>query len=87
VERIGVRQLRQHASRYLDRVKAGETVEVTERGRLIALLVPPDPARDARERLIAEGRLIPASGTLRLPRRTKVAVSSDEILKDLREDR
>ena len=36
MERIGVRQLRQHASRYLDRVKAGETVEVTERGRLVA---------------------------------------------------
>jgi len=85
--RIGVRELRQHASRYLDRVKSGETVEVTERGRLIALLVPPDPARDARERLIADGRLTPASGVLRLPRRIKVARTSDEVLDDQREDR
>ncbi|HVD53515.1 MAG TPA: type II toxin-antitoxin system prevent-host-death family antitoxin [Propionibacteriaceae bacterium] len=85
--RIGVRELRQHASRYLDRVKSGETVEVTERGRLIALLVPPDPARDARERLIADGRLTPASGALRLPRRIKVARTSDEVLDDQREDR
>jgi prevent-host-death family protein len=85
--RIGVRELRQHASRYLDRVKSGETVEVTERGRLIALLVPPDPARDARERLIAEGRLIPASGALRLPQRIKIDMSSQDVLKELREDR
>jgi prevent-host-death family protein len=67
VERIGVRELRQHASRYLDRVKAGETVEVTERGRLVALLVPPTPATTARERLIAEGRLVPASRAFSLP--------------------
>lgn len=70
VERIGVRELRQHASRYLDLVKAGETVEVTERGELVALLVPPQRADTARERLIAAGRLIPASapsGRLRPP--------------------
>ena len=30
-----------HASRYLARVKAGETVEVTERGQLVALLAFP----------------------------------------------
>ncbi|HVC23973.1 MAG TPA: type II toxin-antitoxin system prevent-host-death family antitoxin, partial [Candidatus Dormibacteraeota bacterium] len=33
--RIGVRELRQHASRYLDEAKAGGRVEVTERGRLV----------------------------------------------------
>ncbi len=87
MERIGIRELRQHASRYLDRVKSGETVEVTERGRLIALLVPPEPARDARERLIAAGRLIPASGLLRLPSRTPATRSSGEVLDELREDR
>jgi prevent-host-death family protein len=71
VERIGVRELRQHASRYLDLVKAGETVEVTERGELIALLVPAQRADTARDRLIAAGRVLPASGPrgrLRAPR-------------------
>jgi len=38
--RIGVRELRQHASRYLAQVAAGESVEVTDRGRLVARLVP-----------------------------------------------
>lgn len=65
--RIGVRELRQNASRYLALVKAGETVEVTERGELIAVLAPPSPAVTARERLIAEGRLIPAPGPRFLP--------------------
>lgn len=60
MERIGVRELRQNASRYLARVKAGETVEVTERGTLIALLSPPGADRSAREKLIAAGHLIPA---------------------------
>jgi prevent-host-death family protein len=87
VERIGVKELRQHASRYLDKVKAGETVEVTERGELVALLVPPLPAATARERLIASGRLIPAAGPLRPPRRRSVAVSSAAVLTELREDR
>lgn len=87
MERIGVRELRQHASRYLDRVKSGETVEVTERGQLVALLVPPDPARGARERLIADGHLIPSSGILRLPRRVKAGRASGAVLDELREDR
>jgi prevent-host-death family protein len=87
VERIGVRELRQHASRYLDRVKSGETVEVTERGRLVALIVPPEPARAARERLIAEGRLIPATGGFQLPRRIRAARTTAEVLDDLRDDR
>jgi prevent-host-death family protein len=87
MERIGVRELRQHASRYLDRVKLGETVEVTERGRLVALLVPPDPARDARAQLIADGRLIPASRALALPVRVVANRSTQDVLDDLRDDR
>lgn len=61
MNRIGVRELRQHASRYLALVKNGETVEVTERGELVALLVSPHPSRTARDRLVATGRLIPAA--------------------------
>lgn len=90
MERIGVRELRQHASRYLDRVKAGETVEVTERGRLVAMLVPPEPATSARERLVASGRLIPASRPVRLPEPTPKRRGSPDTataLDELREDR
>jgi prevent-host-death family protein len=37
---VGVRELRQNLSRYLDRVKAGEDLVVTEHGREVARIVP-----------------------------------------------
>lgn len=80
--------MRQHASRYLGKVKAGQTVEVTERGELVALLVPPLPAATARERLIAAGRLVAADGPLALPRRRSApTLTSAAVLRALREDR
>jgi prevent-host-death family protein len=45
-ERVGVRQLRQDLSRYLERVKQGEALVVTERGREVARLVPSGPSAD-----------------------------------------
>jgi prevent-host-death family protein len=63
MERIGVRELRQHASRYLDRVKSGESLEVTERGVPIAVLTPV-PAMTLSARMIALGTLIPPAGPL-----------------------
>lgn len=90
MERIGVRELRQHASRYLDRVKAGESIEVTERGTPVAVLVP--VARDqVRERLVRDGRLIPAPGPRLLPEPVEpsgpAGSSTAEILDELRADR
>lgn len=37
---VGVRELRQEASKLLIRVKAGETIEITEHGKPVALLIP-----------------------------------------------
>ena len=54
--RIGVRELRQHASRYLALVQRGEVVEVTDRGRLVARLVPADV--DTWEEMVAAGEVI-----------------------------
>jgi prevent-host-death family protein len=90
MERVGVRELRQHASRYLSQVKAGKSVEVTERGRLIALLVPPDADRSARQRLASSGRLILADRPFRLPERTAPPAggpSTAAALQASREDR
>lgn len=53
MESIGVRELRQNASRYLARVAAGEDFQVTDRGRPVALLVP--VPTDPWERLLAAG--------------------------------
>lgn len=57
MESIGVRELRQHASRYLARVKAGESLQITDRGRPVARLVP--PAEDSWEEMIATGQILP----------------------------
>jgi prevent-host-death family protein len=43
--RIGVCELRQHANKYVALVKGGARVEITERGRLVAVLAPPDRTR------------------------------------------
>jgi antitoxin (DNA-binding transcriptional repressor) of toxin-antitoxin stability system len=53
---VGVRELRQNLSIYLDRVKKGEALTVTERGEAVAILRPMPRLTDTIERLIAEGR-------------------------------
>ena len=60
MEAIGVRELRQHASRYLARVEAGEELGVTNNGRLVARLVPVRDAERSRAALLESGALIPA---------------------------
>lgn len=59
MERIGLRELRQHASRYIARVAKGETVEVTQRGRLVARIVP--AGEDSWGDLILRGEVTPAA--------------------------
>ena len=60
---IGIRELRQRASEVLRRVEAGETVEVTDRGRPVALLTPV-PQADGLERLRADGDATPPHAPL-----------------------
>lgn len=60
---IGVRELRQNASIYLRLVAAGETLQVTDHGRPVALLSPvPKPVPEDEstyERMVREGRITP----------------------------
>ncbi len=62
MERIGVRALQQNASAVLRRVQRGASLEVTEHGRLVALLSP--PRRRGMDALQAIGRVDPADGDL-----------------------
>ena len=55
---VGMRDLRHHTSDVLARVRQGETIDITEHGRLIARIVPagdrtPTPVM---ARLVASGR-------------------------------
>jgi prevent-host-death family protein len=58
--RIGIRELRQHASIYVDLAEKGYTVDITNRGRLVAQLVPAREPGSPLERLIAAGIIEPA---------------------------
>src|ERR1700723_521167 len=57
---IGIRELRQHASIYVDLAEKGYTVDITNRGRLVAQLVPVRELGSPLERLIAAGIIEPA---------------------------
>jgi antitoxin (DNA-binding transcriptional repressor) of toxin-antitoxin stability system len=59
METIGVRELQQRASAAIRRVRRGETLGVTDRGQLVAVLAPPSVAVGTGN-LIAAGRVSPA---------------------------
>ena len=59
----GIRELKNHLSRYIRRVEAGRRIAVTAHGRVVAELVPPGTARTSQisrwDELIAAGVLHP----------------------------
>ena len=74
---VGIRELRDHLSRYLDKVQAGDDFVVTDRGRPIARVVPMNGERTI-DRLIREGKVTPAKTRLRtlpIPLKAKGTVS------------
>jgi prevent-host-death family protein len=83
---IGVRELRQNASKYLDQVAAGESIEITDRGHPVARLVPiaAEPWQD----------LIRIGEVMKAPRRMSIddikpgayPYSGSETLEQLRSD-
>ena len=59
---VGVRELQQHASAVVRRAAGGEEIGVTDRGRLVARLVP--LAEDPLQALIAAGQARPATSRI-----------------------
>ena len=64
MEWIGIRELRQHASRYVRMAKEGQRVAVTERGRLVAYLVPAGEPASILDQLAAAGAYQPPVGRM-----------------------
>jgi prevent-host-death family protein len=52
---VGIRELKNKLSAYLARVKEGEEIVVTDRGKPVARLVPVDGATDRLAELVAAG--------------------------------
>ena len=89
-DRVGIRELRQNLSVYVRRVREeGRNYEVTERGEAVARLSPlADRPMSTYERLVADGRITPASRDLLdvrpLPARKGKRLS--ETLREMREE-
>lgn len=87
---VGVRELRQNLSIYLDRVKKGEALTVTEHGAAVAILRPLPSAPTVLARLVAEGRATAPSRSIGdLPRPLNVSLRTPltGILDELRDER
>lgn len=91
---VGIKALKNKLSEYVRAAEAGETVLVTDRNRIVAELVPPQPNRNKQledefiARGVREGWLTPATippGTP-LPERQPV-MTHDELMRELEEDR
>jgi prevent-host-death family protein len=67
---VGVRDLRDHLSAYLERVKAGEIITITEHGRPVATLVSQMPSP----------KLLELAGQGRVTLATKPRTSLDKIV-------
>lgn len=61
MEQIGIRELRQHASKWIEKVKSGASIQITDRGRPVARLMPINSTDLERDALAAAGLLIPAA--------------------------
>jgi len=92
IHTVGVRELRQNLSRHLERVRAGEVLDVTARGRVVARLVPAGASVDPYAALAARHGVSPPRERLedvarRLPPRTSPAGATDAYLEQTRAPR
>jgi len=59
MEQVPIRELNQNTAGVMERVERGETVEITNRGRVVGRIVP--PGHGELDDLVAAGRVIPAT--------------------------
>jgi prevent-host-death family protein len=59
VETIGLRELNQNPSKVVARVRAGESIIVTDRGRPVLRMVPESEQPDTLARLVSSGQVRP----------------------------
>lgn len=66
MKRVGIRELKESLSRYLREAERGEAIEVTDRGRVIAVIRSPEdrsalsPQEQRYRELVAQGAITPA---------------------------
>jgi prevent-host-death family protein len=84
---IPVRVLNQETAKVLARVKQGEEIDITERGAVIARLVPAKPSPVARLLETGKLRLPRSTGPMPHPRgEIRTDRQAGELLEDLRDE-
>jgi prevent-host-death family protein len=93
MDSVTVSELKRQTARVLDRIKAGESLEIRECGRPVARLSPAAATTGAPllERLIAQGRAVPAANAGPIPPTPardapEEGVSLSAALADMRDD-
>lgn len=76
MERVAIRTLNQQTAEVIARVERGEVVEITNRGRAVARIVP--IASDGMADLVAEGAALPPTVAGSVPMPTVVAEPGSE---------
>ena len=93
VQSVGIKALKNKLSEYIRAVAAGETVLVTDRGRVVAEVVPPrvradaSPAEQRLGELVRQGLLTPTKRRLKGPPPRVPVASLAKLLKELDKDR
>jgi prevent-host-death family protein len=59
---MSIRELSHNTSAVVERVERGETIEITKRGRVVAVLRPVGAHRTAYDEMVAAGLIVPGSG-------------------------
>src|ERR1700677_467960 len=69
MDSVSVSELNRQTAKVLDRIKAGESLEISEHGRPVARLSPAVPTTGAPllDRLIAQGKALPAANPGPIP--------------------
>lgn len=90
---IGLKILKNKLSEYVRMAARGETVLITDRNRVVAEIVPPQPSHKAAShdeflaRGVREGWLTPATNPGNGPLPRKPVMTFEELMKDIEEDR
>jgi prevent-host-death family protein len=89
---VGLKILKNKLSEYVRLAAAGETVAITDRGRVVAEIVPPQPSTGHEkfiERGVREGWLTPAKRPFQPlpPRKPIPGYTLEQLLTDLDRDR
>lgn len=83
LRRVGTRELKNKLSEYMRRVKAGETIIVTEHGKTIGQIVPVKPTLEERLQAMVDAGLAEWNGQKLKPYKPKAVNRSPHLLSDL----